>query len=301
MAQKVLIAGGTGLVGRRLVSTLVDLGYHIHVLTRSRRADKPNVSYFTWDFSTMSIQSEAVQVDHIINLTGAGIADARWTEKRKKVLVESRTKAAQLILKGIQSAGNKPKSYISASAVGYYGNRGEELLDENSNPGTGFMADCCIAWEKAALELEPMVERLIINRIGIVLSKKGGALPKILMTKPVYSYFGNGNQYYPWVHIDDLCQMFIKGIKDNMLNGIYNTVAPLPLKNKEFTKQIKNVLGGIALVPTPVFALRLAMGEMADVILNSNRVIPSRLVDYGFNWKFPSLQEAIEDIQVNNI
>jgi len=295
MASKILIAGGTGLIGTRLTELLTKSGHTVHILSRRERPSTGKVRYYKWDFESMTIESEAVKVDYIINLTGAGIADARWTERRKKLLISSRVNAAELIRQGLEDCGHRPSAYISASAVGYYGDRADEVLTEESAPGTGFMAECCIAWEEAAVTLAPLVDRLVINRIGIVLSKKGGALPKILMTRPVFSYFGDGKQYYPWIHIDDICQVFKHSIYDNNIAGVYNAVAPEPLANKEFTKQIKDQLGGIML-PAPVFGLRLALGAMADVVLNSNRVLPTRLQQTNFQWKHPDLQAAVQDI-----
>ena len=296
MTRRVLIAGGSGLIGSRLTELLVEQGYHIHILSRKKRPNTKTTSYFQWDFSAMTIDSEAVDVDYIINLTGAGIADARWTEKRKELLMSSRTNAAKLILQAIQKSSSKPKAYVSASAVGFYGDRAAEVLTESSAPGEGFMADCCVAWENAAQSLASVVDRLVINRIGIVLSKNGGALPKILMTKPVYTYFGDGKQYYPWIHIDDVCQIFIDSMEDSSRSGIYNASAPVSLPNKEFTNQIKAALGGIASVPAPVFALRLAMGQMANVVLNSNNVVPQRLQAAGYQWQFADLGDAVKDI-----
>jgi len=301
MSTSVLIGGGSGLVGARLTAKLTAKGYHVHILSRSKKtSDNPLVTYHRWDLDTMSIDEKATNVDHIINLTGAGIADARWTDKRKQVLISSRVNSAKLILKNLEETGHRPKSYISASAVGYYGDRGQELLTEQSDAGTGFMSECCVAWEEAALLLKPMVDRHIINRIGIVLSSKGGALPKILMTRPILSYFGDGHQYYPWIHIDDLCEVFIEGVEHTDMKGVYNATTLLPVTNKEFTKQIQKAIGGLVL-PAPAFALRLAMGEMADVVLNSNRVIPEELSKQSFKYKFTDLGTAVKDLQERKI
>lgn len=298
MKQSILIAGGTGLVGSRLLELIDYNKYTVKVLSRSKKPDTPEVNYYTWDFDTMTIEEGAVDVDYIINFTGAGIADSRWTENRKRILIESRVKSAQLIKKGLEKSKSKPKAYISASAIGYYGDRGEEKLLETSPAGSGFMADCCVTWEDSAKKLSSLVDRLIINRIGIVLSTKGGALPKILMTKAVgvYNYFGNGKQYYSWIHIDDLCRIFISNIEDSSMNGIYNTVTPDPITNKKFTQEIKDSLGGIAALPAPAFGLRLVLGEMADVVLNSNRVIPEKLKEIGFKFTFSDLGEAVNDL-----
>jgi uncharacterized protein (TIGR01777 family) len=246
----------------------------------------------------MEIEKGAVQADYIINFTGAGIADARWTSARKKLLISSRVKSARLIKKGLEKSGHRPKAYISSSAIGFYGDRGSEKLTEASFSGEGFLSECCKLWESSAQELKDLVDRVVINRIGIVLSTKGGALPKILMTKAVgiYNYFGSGSQYYSWIHIDDLCRMFLRNITDDSMSGIYNAVVANPLTNKEFTVNIKNALGGLAALPAPKFGLRLLLGEMADVVLNSSRVYPERLVGDKFHYDYSDLALATKDL-----
>ena len=298
MKKRILIAGGSGLVGSRLVELLDPNQYHIHILTRRPKKASEFITYFKWDFEDMTIDSEAVKVDHIINLTGAGIADKRWTDARKKILIDSRVKSAELIKTALQSNGHRPQSYISASAVGFYGDRKDEKLIESSPMGRGFMAECCSLWEEAAKELSPYVEKLFIDRIGIVLSTKGGALPKILMTKQVgvYNYFGNGKQYYSWIHIDDLCHVMIDQMEKEYTSEIYNLVSTNPITNKEFTIEIKNALNGLVAMPAPVFGLRLLLGEMANVVLNSNRVYPENLEKESFAFAFPDLGTAVKDL-----
>jgi len=297
MKKSILIAGGSGLVGSRIIELLNTSKYNIHILSRNSKS-VDGITYFKWDFDSMTIDENAVKVDYIINLNGAGIADKRWNSSRKKLLIESRVKSAQLIKIALENTGHKAKAYISASAVGFYGDRKDEKLYESSPVGQGFMADCCRLWEDSAKELEPLVDRLLINRIGIVLSTKGGALPKILMTKlvGVYNYFGNGKQYYSWIHIDDLCNVFINQIESKYPSGIYNAVTPDPITNKQFTIAIKNALNGIIAMPAPIFGLRLLLGEMADVVLNSNRVYPKRLQEESFDYKFSNLGKAVNDL-----
>lgn len=300
MQQSVLIAGGSGLIGKRLTKMLVEKGYTIHILSRSKRQNTDQIHYFQWDFASRSIDIEAVKVDHIINLTGAGIADKRWTAERKKILIDSRVVAADLIKKGLAKSRHHTKSYLSASAIGYYGDRNDSILTTDSSAGQGFMADCCVQWEQAAQTLSSHTDRLVINRVGIVLSHHGGALPKVLMTKPMLSYFGSGSQYYSWIHIDDVCRVFIEGIENDSFSGVYNAVAPTPLTNKSFVSTIRNVLGGFV-VPAPTFALRLVLGEMANVVLNSTRVTSNRLSTSDFEWKYSDLKNAILDIEKRKI
>ncbi|MDF1694930.1 MAG: TIGR01777 family oxidoreductase [Saprospiraceae bacterium] len=297
MKKSILIAGGSGLVGSRIVSLLDKEVYDIHILTRSPKSGD-DITYHSWDFEQMTMDENAVKVDYIINLNGAGIADERWTKNRKELLISSRVKSAQLIQNALEKTGHRPKAYLSASAVGFYGDRADESLEESSPAGKGFMSECCQLWEESANKLSHLVDRLVINRIGIVLSTKGGALPKVLMTKKmgVYNYFGSGKQYYSWIHIDDLCKIFIRQLNDETLKGIFNTVAPEPLTNKQFTVEIKEALNGNIVLPAPVFGLRLVLGEMANVVLNSNRVYPKNLTNIGYKFEFPALGEAVKDL-----
>lgn len=297
--ETILICGGTGLVGSEMVNTYSSK-YKVNVLSRSKRPNMENVSYFTWDIEAGTMDEEALAgVDYIINLTGAGIADARWTESRKKILIDSRVQSNRTLGKYISKSGHKIKSFTSASAVGFYGDRGAEVLTEDSTEGKGFMADCCVAWEESALALEPLVDKLCLLRIGIVLSTKDGALPKMLMTKNfgMLSYFGDGLQYYAWIHISDLVNIFETSLVDPNFSGIYNAVAPSPISNKQMMEEIKDKLDSSALiVPAPSFALRLAMGEMADVVLNSTRVVPTKLIDQHYPYLFTNVGDAVKDV-----
>ncbi|MEL6922700.1 MAG: TIGR01777 family oxidoreductase [Bacteroidota bacterium] len=301
----VLIAGGTGLIGKRLTTLLKAKGHKVILLSRTPdlQADPPE---YAWDTKKMHIAPEAVkQADYVINLAGAGIADQRWTDSRKQVIIESRVKTAQLLWEGFRQMNKQPKAYISASAIGYYGDRGDELLKETSAPGPeGFLPESCIAWEGA---VQPFVEsdiRTVIIRIGIVMSTQGGALAKMLPSYYVRTgaYFGDGQQYYSWIHIDDLCGIFIKAIEDEKMKGTYNGVAPNPLRNKQLAKDIATALDKPSLiVPAPTFGLRLAMGEMADVVLDGSKVSSEKIESTGFQFQFPDFIPAIRDLKKRGI
>lgn len=295
---RLLIAGGSGLIGSRMIELLDTDKYDIKVLSRKKRSNTTTITYHQWDFDTMTIDHDALDVDHIVNFTGAGIADGRWTESRKKAIIDSRVDSAKLILKGLKESGRKPKSYISASAIGYYGDRGDEILTEESKPGEGFMSDVCQLWEDSARLLQNFCDRLIINRIGVVLSTKGGALPKVLMTDKVkvYNYFGSGSQFYAWIHIDDVARIFIEAIENQHLSGIYNAVSPTPLTNRIFTQKVRDARGGGLVMPAPKLGLRLVLGEMANVVLNSTRVIPQSLTNTAFKFEHPVLESAVKDL-----
>lgn len=296
MKKVILIGGGTGLVGTRIVELIDSSKYDIRILTRSPKPNKDNVSYYKWDIKNHEIDPASLNgVDYIINLTGAGVADKKWTDSRKKILIDSRVNSNLMLKKGLERHTHRLKAFICASAVGYYGSRGEEVLTEESNPGQGFLAECCQKWEDSADELSSFTDRLVKLRIGIVLSTKGGALPKMLMTKSlgIYSYFGNGKQYYPWIHIDDVARMFIAAIKQQY-SGVYNAVSPEPLTNKIFTQKLKNILGGWLVAPAPALVMKIVLGEMSEVVLGSNRVLPKKLRSENFEYKFPDLKSAIQ-------
>lgn len=300
MKKKVIISGGTGLLGQRLVDMLDKEKYDIHILSRSDHRDKEAVSYIKWDTTRQLIEPGQMEgTDVIINLAGAGIADERWTDKRKKVILDSRTQATATLGKAISEMKNKPALFIGASAIGYYGDRGNEVLTETSRPGENFLAEVCTQWEQATIEASGMCDRSVIMRIGIVLSSKGGALAEILKTTKtgVYGYFGNGETYYSWIHIDDLCRMFIEAMENTAWDGAYNGTSREPVSIKNLVKAVRSAKNGFGpLVPVPAFALRLGMGEMADMLLASMRVLPQRAIEEGFSFGFSSAEDAIRDI-----
>ena len=298
--KKVLIAGGTGLIGKEIIDLLNPAEYQIHILSRSKRENKGNIKYFQWNLKEGTIEKGALEVDHIINLTGAGIADKRWTQARKELLISSRVEAAQLIHKQLQSLGLRPESYISASAIGFYGDSGDRIMTEKDDPiGKGFLSECTIAWEEAAQKLSTQVDRLVINRIGIVLAREGGAFQKMMLPFKggLASYFGSGKMHYSWIHIKDIARLFILFMEDSSTTGIYNGTAPDVVTNKEMIQIIKDKKGGFSVLNSvPSFVLRFAMGEMADVVLTSNLVSSSKTLATGFEYTYPSLDEAVADL-----
>ncbi len=298
--QIVWIAGGDGLVGNHLQSVIDKSKFDVYTLSRK----KPKSSQFIqWDTEKKVIYSDQ-KPDHIINLAGAGIADARWTDQRKKILVSSRVDSALTLKAYLQEKGIRPDTYISASAVGYYGDQKDRILTEESKPGNEFMSDCCIAWEDAAKSTGNLCAKTVLLRIGIVLSTQDGALPKMLMTKSVgvFNYFGKGAQYHPWIHIDDLAKMIIFAIESPKVKGIYNAAAPQQITNKEMMQEIMTALdsNGV-LLPAPSFGLRILLGEMANVVLNSNRVDVQKMLDTGFTFQYTKCGEAVRDLVVKQM
>lgn len=297
--SKILIAGGSGLIGQRLSYLLEVQGFEPLLLSRSKRPDSSYTTY-TWDPKQGHIKEKAIlEADYVINLAGAGIADGRWTENRKRLIIDSRVNSNKTLLQSFQKLDKWPKAFLSSAAIGYYGDRGEEWLEESSSPGTGFLAESCQAWEEAVAEISATGLRTVVLRIGIVLSKKGGALAKMLLPLKagMSTYFGNGRQWYSWIHIDDVCQMFIDAIKNEKFNGTYNAVAPNPVRNKTLANKLVSTVSHFALaLPAPEFALRLAMGEMADIVLSSNRVSSEKVQQIGYKFAYPELEGALEEL-----
>jgi uncharacterized protein len=296
--KSILIAGGSGLIGQRLTD-LLSKKYEVRILSRSKRENKGNVKYYQWDPMANEIDPEALDSHILINLAGGGIADKRWTSSRKKELIDSRTIPTDLIANHLKKNKLKPMLYIGASAIGFYGDKDDEVLTEASKVGEGFLADCCVQWEGASRKIEPLVDRFILLRIGVVLSKKGGALPKLLMTSSfgLLNYFGDGSMYYSWIHIDDICGIVEVAIDDNRYTGIINAVAPEPLQNKDFVKEISKGLPSSKLViSAPALAIKLALGEMSAVVLNSNRVLPTQLQKWNYQFKFMKVSDSIRDL-----
>ncbi len=295
----VLLAGGSGLIASRLSHLLRDKGYEVLHLSRHPRQGGAFPAY-QWDPAKQTIDDEAVlRAGYVINLAGAGIADKPWTRARKQLIIGSRVDSARLLLRTFERLGHRPGAYISSSAIGYYGDRGAEWLDESSEPGEGFLPESCIAWENAIGAAAKAGIRTVGIRIGIVLSTQGGAMEKMLQPFRFRggAYFGDGSQWYSWIHIDDLCRMFINAIEDSSMQGFYNGVAPNPVSNKELTEAIKGALGKPALiVPAPAAILRLAMGEMADVVLSSTRASSKKIETAGFEFLFPTLEKALPDL-----
>lgn len=297
--ETVLITGGSGLVGSRLSELLLEKGYNVIHLGR-KKARNGSIITYQWDIENQTIEIEALlRADHIIHLAGAPVVEKRWSEERKKEILNSRVESARLLINKLKAENLHPKTFVSASAVGYYGNTGGALVDENAPAGNDFLADVCQAWEASVQPAKELGARLVINRIGIVLSSKGGALPQT--AKPIQfgigASLGDGKQFVPWVHIDDLCNLFLYAIQNEKMEGVYNATAPTPVTNKELTESIAEALGKKTIsAPAPAFVLRMAMGEMADAVLGGQRTSSMKAQDAGFSFKHPLLVPALRDV-----
>lgn len=303
--SKVLIAGGTGLIGSRLSHLLSKKGYQVSHLSRSLEGDHRYPTYH-WDPLKGQIDQNAVeQADYVINLAGAGIAEARWTDARKKLIIDSRVKGNQCLLKAFQEVKTPPKAFLSSAAIGYYGDRGEQDLWEEDGPGMGFLSESCIAWERSIDRIRSQTQiRTVAIRIGLVMSTQGGALEKMLLPLKALTstYFGNGKQWYSWIHLDDLCRQFIFVLENPKTEGIYNGVAPHPVRNKTMAQLLPKAKGVPAVVlPAPTLALRVAMGEMADAVLTSSKVSADKIQQAGFHFEHPELEEALRHLIRNDL
>jgi uncharacterized protein (TIGR01777 family) len=299
---KVLITGATGMIGHRLTTMLADKGFQMHHLIRGNSQSSNNLSVqsFIWDIEKGQIDKRAFEdVTAIIHLAGAGVADSRWIEKRKEEIIDSRVKSAALIEKFLKNHKHEVKTFVSASAVGYYGDCGSEILKEEHLPGKDFLADVCKKWENASIAIGGLGIREVRCRIGIVLSANGGALPQLTKTLPVgiAAYFAKDNLYYPWVHIDDVCGIFMHALEIEDMRGAYNTTAPKSLLMKDLMSEIIKAKDSKALlVPTPPIALKLAMGEMSEMLLGSQRCSDNKIISAGYQFKFGEIQKALKNI-----
>ena len=296
--MKILVTGGTGLIGSNLCNLLKSKGHTVSILSRSK-TKKANVFY--WNIEESYIDKEAIiNTDYIIHLAGAGIADKRWTNARKKVLIDSRVKSTNLLFQKVTALNPTLKGFISASGVGYYGAlTSEKIFNENDAPYNDFLSEICIHWEKEATKFNSLNIRTVILRTGVVFSKQGGALEKII--KPVKfnvgAALGTGKQYMPWIAIEDLCNMYVAAIENKALNGIYNAVAPEHITNKELTKSISKTLKKPLWLPNvPSFILKIMLGELAVILLEGSRVSCEKIKNTGFNFKYPSSKKYLDKI-----
>lgn len=298
--ETVVISGGSGLVGSRLRNLLHDHGYRVLVLTRNLEKAKKQTHLIHWNPSAGQIGEIQDNVDHVINLAGAGIADKRWTKERKKIILESRTRSTALLVNHFRKATHPLLSFISASAIGYYGDGGNMRLKEDTPMANReFLSNVCEAWEQEAEKARNIPCRLVILRIATVLSRAGGALDKMDATIPfgVANYLGNGRQFFSWIHIDDLCQMMITAIQNKDMNGVYNACAPEELTNKQFTEELRDAINKKALLlPAPALGIKVAFGEMSRVVLNSSRVVADKILDTGFQFEFRNAEKALVNL-----
>ncbi len=299
MAKNILITGATGLIGRKLVPLLLQQGHRVSILSR-KQSEIKGAKVFLWDVKQQTVDLAAFEgIDTVVHLAGAGIADKKWTPEHKQEVIDSRVQSTRLLYQSIKDANAPVNSFVSASAIGYYGDRGEEILTENSEPGTGFLADCCVLWEEAVNEGIGLGLRVVKIRVGLVLSKEDGALAA--MEKPI-RYFvgaplGNGKQWMPWIHLDDMVNIFAKAVNDTTMAGAYNGCSPAPVTNELFTKSIAKQLGRpVWPIHVPAFVLKAVLGEMSIMPLMSSNTSSQKLLDAGYKFAYLDLDSALNAI-----
>ncbi len=299
--MKIIVTGSTGLVGRALVRSLLSEGHAVTRLVRgeSQTFSAPGTSAVRWDPERGSIDAAALEGhDGAVHLAGESVAEGRWTDEKKRRIRESRVKGTRLIAETLAGLKQKPRVLVSASATGFYGDRGAEVLREESASGEDFLSEVCREWEKATLPASQAGVRVVHMRIGIVLAGEGGALAKMLtpFKMGVGGRLGSGRQYMSWIALEDLVGAIEHALADEKVHGPVNAVAPRAVTNEEFTKTLGGVLGRPTIFPVPAFALRLAVGEMAEVLLGGQRVEPARLKESGYQFKHPDLEGALRAV-----
>lgn len=305
--MNVLITGATGTVGSALTRNLIDHGHHVVAVSRDATAARlslpADVDVQGWDAASPLPPEVLAGIDAIVHLAGAGVADSRWTAKRKLEIETSRVNSAEQLVDSIAAlpANQRPRIFLSASAIGLYGDRGDQQLSEDSGPGTGYLAHVCRAWETAVGRAEDQGCRVAIARIGVVLSPEGGMLEQVL---PIFRLglggrLGSGQQWLSWIHLDDLVAMLARALDDDKVVGPFNAVAPTPVRNRDFTATLATLVRRPALFPAPEFALRLALGEMADMLLASQHVAPEKMLARQFEFQYPTLESALRPLTAN--
>jgi uncharacterized protein (TIGR01777 family) len=305
--QTVLITGGTGMVGKAIATLLLDKGYHVIVLTRKAPVEnprKPGIEYALWNIKAQTIDINALQkADHIIHLAGAGVVDKKWTAAYKQEIQESRTESSKLIIDALKNNPNKVKTVVSASAIGWYGEdavRGAKAFVETDAAAKGFLGETCQLWEQSVAPVEELDKRLVKVRTGIVLSNEGGALAEF--KKPVNfgiaGILGNGKQVVSWIHIDDLCRLYIYAIENEQLSGSYNAVAPEPVTNKTLTIELAQKMKGKFFIPlhVPSFILKIMLGDRSIEVLKSTTVSCAKIKQTGFSFLYPTINAALEQL-----
>jgi uncharacterized protein len=302
--MKILVTGATGFIGSKLVRALCaknfDVVAPVRDVARAKLKLPPQVDCIPWPDAQAALPAGCTEgVEGVIHLLGESIADSRWTKNRKKALVDSRIKSSERLFEAFTHQQSRAlKVFVSASAVGFYGDRQDEVLSEESSGATDFLGTLVRDWENAAKMFSQIGARVVCIRTGIVLGADGGAMAKLLpiFRRGLGGKLGSGCQWMSWIHIDDLVEVYVKALTTNEISGPINAVAPKPVRNSEFTRSLAKALGKSALIPVPAIALRLALGELADVLLGGALVMPGKLQTAGFHFRHQDLSESLQDL-----
>ena len=299
--MKILVTGATGLIGRSLCRALTDESHAVAAVSRS--PVKPQslavAEVYQWDPQSGPLPQAALDgVDAVVNLAGEPLDARRWSDQQKRLIRDSRVVTTRNLVEGLRSVGRKPAVLVSGSAVGFYGDRGDEQLEETSPAGHGFMSEVCEEWEREAARATELGVRVVQVRTGVVLSREGGALQKMLapFKLGLGGPLGSGKQWFPWIHIKDIVGIFRHAILTSTLAGPVNGVAPEPVTNREFTRELARALHRPAFLPVPEMALRVLMGEMSAVLFGSQRVVPKAALASGYEFHYPLLASALADL-----
>jgi len=300
MKKNVLITGGSGFIGKHLTNLLIENGFSVSILSRSDKQNTADVSYYKWDTTTHFIDKEAViKADYILHLAGENIAEKPWTDKRKKEILQSREQSIQLIHDVLKSNNKILDAFVSASGVGIYGAiNGQEICTENTPAENDFLGSTCQKWEAAADTIADFGIRVVKIRTGLVLGKGDGFLKKLapIFKMRMGSALGSGKQYMPWIHVNDLCAIYLEAIKNSVMIGPYNAAIFDNTTNAVFSKTLAKVYGySIWLPNVPAFLIKMALGEMSQIILKGRRVSPQKIINTGFGFHFTNLEEALKD------
>jgi uncharacterized protein (TIGR01777 family) len=297
--MKILVSGSSGLVGTALVRALVKDGHTVCRLVRPGTVVKNEMNdgfQVAWNPATGELGGAAVGADAVVNLAGASIANGRWSPARKAVLRSSRIDTTRALVGALAKMNARPRVLVSASATGFYGNRGDELLTEESLPGTDFLSSVAREWEAEALKAEAIGIRIVLARFGIILARDGGALPRMMLAFRFFAggKIGTGQQWMSWISLEDVIEILRIALEHGEVRGPINVISPQPIQNAEFTKMLASAMHRPALFPAPAFVLRLALGEMADaLLLSSQRVLPKKLESVGYRFLHSDLSSAL--------
>lgn len=296
--MRILISGSSGFVGTELIKYLELHGHEVFRLVRNKNKLSDHAIFFDPASSALPSNLEPFEkMDAVINLSGENIADGRWSEEKKKRILDSRVSTTKALCNILKVVKNPPKVLVNASAIGFYGDRGDEELTEDSLPGTNFLSQVCKAWESETESLKATGIRVVLLRFGAVLSPEGGALAKMLLPFKLClgGNLGSGDQYFSFIALDDLTRVILFAVETDSLNGPVNAVTPHPIQNKAYTKALGNVLKRPTIFPVPAFAARLAFGQMADeLLLASQKVYPKKLLAAAFKFDYPTIQDTLK-------